>query len=253
MPSSFSPKRRPITVSIVSHGQLALIAPLLEQLASFSATAIDKVVLTINIPEADPIGAPGEGLPIERIHNSAPKGFGANHNAAFSRCESDWFLVLNPDIRLDADILTPLMAQAAPDTGLLAPRIFESGRRTAEAHRALLTPREILTRNRPGYCAPARPDWVPGLFMLLRSAVYRQIGGFDERYFMYGEDADLCARVRLAHWQLQVAETLQARHDAQRASHRDFRYLYWHATSLMRWWASPVFWRYRQLCQNAQP
>ncbi|MDB5877553.1 MAG: glycosyl transferase family protein, partial [Variovorax sp.] len=119
---------KPITVSIVSHGQLPLIRPLLEQLDRWSHAAIDKVVLTINIPEADAVAdLTGLRFKVERIENTRPKGFGANHNQAFGRCATPWFLVLNPDIRLDSDVLTPLMSQALPKSGLLTPRIMEPG------------------------------------------------------------------------------------------------------------------------------
>jgi len=239
-----SPSQLPITVSIVSHGQLALVLPLLEQLDRFSRASTAKVVLTLNIPEADLLAGRAWGFAIERIENPSPKGFGANHNQAFQHCQTPWFLVLNPDIRLDGDVLAPLIAQAAPDAGLLTPRILEPGKSTPEQHRAVITPLEILSRRKPGYARPAVPAWIPGLFMLFRSDAYRQIGGFDERFFMYGEDFDICARTQLAGWKLQVGEDLLARHEAQRASRSSKKHLYWHVTSLLKVWSSAVFWRY---------
>lgn len=248
MPTPPSPHPSPsITISIVSHGQLALIRPLLAQLDRFSRATTAKVVLTLNIPEPDALAGQTWGFALERIENAIPQGFGANHNQAFERCRTPWFLVLNPDIRFDGDVLTPLLAQAAPDAGLLTPRILEPGKTAPEPHRALLTPLEILGRKRSDYAQPAVPAWIPGLFMLFRSEAYRQVGGFDERFFMYGEDFDICARTRLAGWKLQVAEELRARHDAQRASHRSKRYLYWHASSLLKVWLSRAFWRYRRM------
>lgn len=239
--------RHPVTISIVSHGQLALVLPLLEQLDRHSRAVIDKVLLTLNIPEADVLAGRSWGFEVERIENASPKGFGANHNQAFERCETDWFLVLNPDIRFDNDVLSPLLAQAAADAGLLTPRILEPGKTEPEPHRALLTPLEIVGRKKPGYVRPTVPAWIPGLFMLFRSEAYRQVGGFDEKFFMYGEDFDICARTRLAGWKLQVGENLLARHDAQRESHRSRKYLYWHVTSLLKVWLSASFWRYLRL------
>ena len=239
--------RHPITISIVSHGQLALVLPLLEQLDTHSRAVIDKVLLTLNIPEADVLAGRSWGFEVERIENASPKGFGANHNQAFERCDTEWFLVLNPDIRFDNDVLSPLLAQASADAGLLTPRILEPGKTEPEPHRALLTPLEIVGRKKPGYVRPAVPAWIPGLFMLFRSKAYRQVGGFDEKFFMYGEDFDICARTRLAGWKLQVGENLLARHDAQRESHRSRKYLYWHVTSLLKVWLSGSFWRYLRL------
>ncbi len=247
MPSP-APDRKPVTVSIVSHGQLELILPLLEQLDHYSHAMVDKVLLTINIPEADAIARARWRFPVERIVNSVRRGFGANHNQAFKQCATRWFLVLNPDIRFDSDVLTPLVSQAAANSGLLAPRILEPGKQAPEQHRAIITPLEIVLRKRPGYAVPAEPAWIPGLFMLLRSEAYTRVGGFDERFFMYGEDFDICARLALAGWRLQIVEGLQALHDARRASHRSQRHLYWHLTSLLKLWSSAAFWRYRQRC-----
>ncbi|RYF30760.1 MAG: glycosyl transferase [Comamonadaceae bacterium] len=242
-----SSNRKPITVSIVSHGQLALVRPLLEQLDRFSLAMVEKVVLTINIPEPDLLADAIWRFPVERIVNAEAKGFGANHNAAFGQCDTAWFLVLNPDIRFDGDVLAPLVAQARPESGLLTPRILEPGKAAPEQHREIITPLEIVSRKRPGYVRPTVPAWIPGLFMLFRSDAYARIEGFDERFFMYGEDFDICARVQLAGWQLQVAENLLALHDARRASHRSKRHLYWHLSSLLRVWLSGAFWRYRRL------
>jgi hypothetical protein len=153
-PSSFPRPFPPITISIVSHGQLALVLPLLDQLDRHCRAVTAKVLLTLNIPEPDLLAGRHWGFEVERIENASPKGFGANHNQAFERCRSDWFLVLNPDIRLDSDVLTPLLAQAAPDAGLLTPRILEPGKAGPEPHRALLTPLEIVGRKKPGYVPP---------------------------------------------------------------------------------------------------
>jgi len=237
---------KPVTVSIVSHGQLELILPLLEQLSCLSAPSIDKVVLTVNVPEPDLLAGLSWNFALERIDNTNSKGFGANHNAAFKHCSSGWFLVLNPDMRFDSDVLTPLLAQAPTDCGLMTPRILEPGKAEPEQHRAVITPLEILKRKRAGYVRPRVPAWIPGLFMLFRSKAYSQITGFDERFFMYGEDFDICARTLIAGWKLQVAEDLVALHDARRASHASVRHLYWHASSLLKIWRSGTFWKYRK-------
>ena len=252
MPTAATEPSQRITVSVVSHGQLPLILPLLAQLDRFSAGAIAKVVLTLNIPEPDEaLATLPLRFPLERIDNAQAQGFGANHNQAFRRCMSDWFLVLNPDMRFDADVLAPLMAQARADAGLLTPRILEPGKARPEQHRAIITPLEIVRRKRPGYPIPAVPAWVPGLFMLFRSRAFQDVGGFDERFFMYGEDFDICARTRLAGWSLQVGEDLLARHEAQRASRRSAKHLYWHVTSLLKVWSSGVFWRLRGAARSA--
>ncbi|MDM0045162.1 galactosyltransferase-related protein [Variovorax dokdonensis] len=248
MTSPISTHPKPVTVSIVSHGQLGMIVPLLEQLDRLCAGSIERVVLTHNLPEADLLAGREWSFALDRVHNSVRQGFGANHNEAFKRCQTEWYLVLNPDIRLDSDVIAPLVALADTDAGLLAPRIMEPGKTEPEQHRRIITPLEILTRRKPGYPIPDKPDWIPGLFMLFRSEAYRQIEGFDaKRYFMYGEDFDICARLRLAGWQIQIGEALRARHEAQRASRRSGRHLWWHVTSLGKVWTSGPFWGVRRI------
>lgn len=241
----------PVTISVVSHGQLTLIQPLLEQIDRYSRSWVDRVVLTVNVPEPDLIVGVRWGFALERIVNPAPLGFGANHNQAFARCRSPWFLVLNPDVRFEGDVIGAMIAGALPHAGLLTPRVWEPGMDAPLPHRRLLTPFEILARRRAGHVAPDRPDWVAGLFMLFRSPAYQQIGGFDaQRYFMYGEDFDICARLRLGGWDIQVDEASRIIHEAQRASHRDLQHLRWHVGSLLKLWASPAFWRYRRLLRR---
>ena len=242
-----------ITVSIVSHGQQALILPLLEQLSQHCASSIDRVVLTTNIPEPNLCGATNWRLPVVPVLNARPHGFGANHNAAFRHCATPWFLVLNPDIRIDDDVLGQLLALAQADHGVLTPRIMEPGKSAPEPYRGMLTPREVLLRHRAGYRPPDHPAWIPGMFMLFRRQAFEGIGGFDERFFMYGEDFDICARLRLANWQIHVAEHMHALHAAQRASRRNWRHLRWHFMSLGKVWLSPTFWRYRAQQEASTP
>jgi GT2 family glycosyltransferase len=240
------PPSRPVTISVVSHGQWRLLRPLLQQLDTWCSGWIDSVVLTVNVPE--PLEPdPGWRFPVHRIDNAIPRGFGANHNAAFRRCRTPWFLVLNPDIRIDSDILGALLAGAEDPIGLLAPRILEPGCTQPEAYRGLLTPLELVGRRTAGHRPPREPAWVAGMFMLLRSRAFDSVGGFDERFFMYCEDFDLCARLRLAGWSLRIRESLLVMHEAQRASNSSLRPLGWHLASFARVWTSGAFWRYWRL------
>jgi N-acetylglucosaminyl-diphospho-decaprenol L-rhamnosyltransferase len=238
-----------VTVSIVSHGQWAMLRPLVDQLHAHCRGSVARIVLTVNVAEAADVPADWD-LPLEIVRNATPRGFGANHNAAFAHCTSPWFLVLNPDIRLDGDVLAALLARARPASGLLTPRIHEPHKAAPEPYRGLLTPAELLRRRSPGHRPPRHPAWVAGMFMLLRAEAFAAVRGFDERFFMYCEDFDLCARLRLAGWELQVEESLSVLHDARRASNSSLRPLLWHLASFARIWTSPSFWRYAALLRR---
>ena len=72
------------------------------------------------------------------------------------------------------------------------------------------------------------------MFILFRSEAYMQVKGFDERYFMYYEDADIGRRLARKGWKTMLEPNTTVIHDAQRASHRSIRHLQWHLKSMFR-------------------
>jgi hypothetical protein len=72
------------------------------------------------------------------------------------------------------------------------------------------------------------------MFMLLRSEVFRSVGGFDEAYFLYYEDVDLCRRLRAAGKYALYNPKAGVVHDARRASRREFALMRRHAASMLR-------------------
>ncbi len=241
------------TLSVVSHGQGPLVERLIADLSRIGTTRIAALLVTRNLPD-DPIQIPPTaGFPVRFIENAQPRGFGANHNAAFAQCSTPWFVVLNPDLRLTEDPFSSMLDAAAPNTGLVAPLVLEPDGRPADSARALVTPLTLARRalaSDATHPSPARPDWFAGMFLMLRSAAFAQIGGFDSRYFMYCEDVDLSARLALAGWRLQQVEAAHVVHEARRASRGSARHLRWHLTSLARLWTSRTFWRYRALLRG---
>jgi GT2 family glycosyltransferase len=69
--------------------------------------------------------------------------------------------------------------------------------------------------------------------MLFRSEAFADVGGFDERFFLYYEDVDICARLWNAGWKVVLQPSVSVVHDARRSSHRDLRYASLHARSMM--------------------
>jgi len=79
------------------------------------------------------------------------------------------------------------------------------------------------------------------MFMLVRQQAYAELGGFDERFFMYCEDHDFCLRLQLADWKMQAEDDVVVLHEAQRLSHSSLRALRWHLASLAKTWISLAF------------
>ena len=234
-----------MTVSIVSHGHEKLVAELLRQLAATGAGEIEQVVVTHNLPAPRSATAPSDWpFTLTELFNPDPLGFGANHNRAFGHCTTDFFCVLNPDITLpDPSIWRALLQQARqPGVGCAYPRLLEPDGRPQQNEREAVTPLSLLRRHLLK-APPRRTDWASGAYWVVPAAAWRALGGFDERYFMYCEDADFCLRLQLAGWRLARADAA-AGHAAAWASRRPGQAMGWHLRSLLRLWGSPVLWRY---------
>ena len=227
-----------LSVSIVSHGQLALAEALLRDLAPVTLPL--EILLTLNVPE----DARLPSHPALRItRNTAARGFAANHNAAFQLARGEFFCVLNPDVRLRAEVFEPLVERlrADPRLGVVAPRVLspdvaveDTARRFPTAWSLLLKLFGVERRMAIAARDMAYPDWVAGMFMLFPRQVFQQAGGFDPGYFLYYEDADLCARLRKLGYRVGYCAELSIVHDAQRTSRRNPRYLRWHLSSMLR-------------------
>ncbi|MFZ4757331.1 MAG: glycosyltransferase family 2 protein [Burkholderiaceae bacterium] len=242
---------RSVSVSVVSHGHGPLLRALLEDLARLDSPHVAEVILTLNIPEAPGFSVPALPVPLRVIANPEPRGFGANHNAAFALAAAPRFAILNPDLRLDADPFG-LLAQAldAPRVALVAPRIVDEAGAPAPSARRLYTPLEIVSRLWRHAGTLDEPEWLAGMFLMARADAFAEVGGFDERYFLYIEDVDLCTRLRVSGWTLAVVPQAVARHAAQHASHRSLQHLRWHIASMLRYWRSPGF---RQRLRRRDP
>jgi hypothetical protein len=238
-----------ISVSVVSHGQGGLVANLLTDLHERS-TADIEVLLTVNIPEVLPFAPGSFRFPVQVVENDVPKGFGANHNAAFRRSAHDVFCVLNPDIRLPADPFPELLKRLADGrTGVVAPLARSPEGGIEDSARPFPTPIYILRKAlfgpppsdyRAGD-ADLAPDWVGGMFMVFPRDAFAAVRGFDERYHLYYEDVDLCARLRLAGREIVFCPSVEVLHDARRQSRHSLRYLGWHVASMLRFFTSGPF------------
>lgn len=231
-----------VTVSIVSHRQNALVNGLLGDLARHCGEDI-PVVLTENVPDAVSFATGPFADRIQVIRNPQPKGFGANHNAAFAQCRTPFYCVANPDIRLPANPFPALLdglqderiAVAGPLVRSPAGAVEDSARRFPTI--GTLLRKTFDGRRGPDYPVdrgPLEVDWVAGMFMLLRSEVFRSVGGFDEAYFLYYEDVDLCRRLRAAGKYALYNPKAEVVHDARRASRREFALMRRHAASMLR-------------------
>ena len=238
-----------VCVSVVSHLQARLVKSLLDDLAAHCRDTV-TVILTLNVDEPLPFEIGDYGFPIELVRNGSARGFGANHNAAARLCHGRTFGVLNPDIRLAANPFPALIEElerhgsgTGAGAGVVAPRIVDPAGRTEDSARRFPTLSGLVAKALGRASAldyeigssPISPDWIAGMFMLFRHDAFRAVAGFDERYFLYYEDVDICARLRAAGYDVRLVPTVSAVHHARRASRSHWRHRAWHMQSVLRY------------------
>lgn len=240
-----------IVISVVSHYHFNLIKSLgsLEKLASvFSVHVIDNV------------GEEGfydwcKKYNISYVKNHNKCGFGENNNKLFKQAfteitEDDYFLVLNPDIIVSADEIMKLAISMKSDSTKLATiNLFkDSGfscydnaiRRfpvlTDFIHSYLLG-RNPSIIDKSIIKKPTKVDWASGAFLMFNAFLYNRINGFDDGYFMYCEDVDICLRAKLiANESLVYYPDIKALHLAAHSNRRLLsKSFFWHLNSIIRY------------------
>ena len=203
---------------------------------------VSRIIVTYNIPEITKIGAVSK---VEVINNPVPQGFGVNHNVAFRLCQDEFFCVINPDIYfpknpfpLLLDTLSAYMAAVVSPAALSSDGNIEDNARRFPTPLGLLKKFLRVSDGRYQYTIGDKPfvvDWVGGMFMLFRAVDYKCVSGFDENFFLYYEDVDICVRLWKVHRSVCICPNVQVIHNARRASRRDLRHMLWHFVSMMRY------------------
>ena len=234
-----------ITVSVVSHGHGHMVSGLVNKVLSFKN--IDKVIVTLNLEETLDFVQDSR---IQIIENPKPKGFGSNHNAAFRECVSEYFCVLNPDVEFLKDPFPDLVdAFECTEASLVAPLVQNSQGDPEDCWRKFPSPLSLgfkaLGLSDGSYDLSLQkerfsPDWIAGMFLLIKSEKYASINGFDEKFFLYYEDVDLCVRLQEHGCKIVGCLNIQIIHNAHRSSHINLRYAYIHFRAMLRYFMTDL-------------
>jgi GT2 family glycosyltransferase len=187
----------------------------------------EVVVVDSASPNGDAAAACREFPDVRLIERSRNDGFGSAANAGVAATSGRWVLLLNPDAWPIDDGLGRLAewAESRPRLGAAGPGLVDSaGLPQRSTIRPPLGAASLAVwaafphavsgiyaawRRRTGWVrrgevGPA--EFLQGAVLLVRREAFEQVGGFDESFFMYGEDADLCARLRAAGWGVELCE-----------------------------------------------
>ena len=180
------------------------------------------------------------------------EGFGAAHNLVIGRIDSQYHAIINPDIMVESDVLSTLSGffDANPDVGIACPAtFFPDGRPqllpkrnpTLKYLAASRLPFRWAKKTRAHYVmededltAVLDVEFVTGCFMFARTGLLKRVGGFDHRYFLYMEDADLTREIR-KYARAVYVPFVRVTHHWNRKSAQSIKYLLIHLSSVLKY------------------
>jgi N-acetylglucosaminyl-diphospho-decaprenol L-rhamnosyltransferase len=199
-----------ISILIVTFNNASTIELCLESLQRQTFTEF-KILIFDNASGDSTIRKISKNSDIKMFSGEKNIGFGAAINKLAEKAEADYLFILNPDCICPPETLARLYDFARIHPGAVSPAlIYPDGKPQASARSFPSYKNIIFSRRSPlfqlgltktgdaGYLAfdqPAKVPAISGTAMFIRSELFRQIGGFDERFFMYLEDIDFCRRL----------------------------------------------------------
>lgn len=236
--TSTGPPDLDLRVIVVTYSPGEHLATFLDSLVLATAGSYEVVLADNGSTDGSPEKAVADHDNVTLVHTGGNLGYGGAANVGARGATTSWLLVANPDVIWDVGALDELLAAAErwPRAATLGPGIrtptnelypsargFPSlGRGIAHALLGWVWPSNPWTasyrRERGAAEERAIDGWLSGSCLLLRREAFTSVGGFDESYFMYFEDTDLCERLLRAGWQNVYVPSAQVTHEGGHAT-----------------------------------
>lgn len=209
-----------VSIILVNYNGATIIKDCLYSLQQFNQTIPSEIIVVDN--------ASGDGSPdlvreyfpeVKLICETHNHGFGKGNNIGAKAARGDFLLFLNPDTILTEDFLPGLLTvmKQNPEVGIVAPKLvnrdgslqistspaigilgeYIAQRRSHQYHRG-----QNLKKISQKFSQQQEVDIVVGAALLIRTKLFTQLRGFDENFFMYFEESDLCQRARYLGWKV---------------------------------------------------
>ncbi len=229
-----------VSISIVTYNNEEHISSLLDSLKKHIKKA-NYIIYVIDNGSIDKTVEIVKNYDVVFIQNTKNIGFGAGHNLAIRQSKSKYHVCINPDIIVNYDVISDIAdyMDFHEDIGILIPKILNMDgtiqilpkRDPKLMHlisrriqiRPLQKYRHKYEMRDMNYEFPFDIEFTSGCFMFMRTSIVQQIGGFDERYFLYFEDADMGRSIRKyarAHYN----PSFEVYHHWNRACKRELKY-----------------------------
>lgn len=250
---------RKITGCIVTYNNIATIDKAVSSLLECTESDFRLYIVDNGSTDGTPEFIEKNYPEVTVIRSGGNIGFGAGHNLILDRLDSDYHVIINPDISVRDDVISSLAAylDGNPDAGLVSPEVrFPDGKPQILGKRnpclrylfashfrgkgdAEKTLREYAMLDED-YSKPFPIENATGCFIFIRTEIFKKLGGFDKRYFMYFEDCDLSREVnRISKVIFNPLVTVY--HEWHRESKSNMKLKLIHITSMLKYFAKWTF------------
>ena len=244
-----------ITGCIVTHNNEDLIEPCISSILSSTKNLDFTLYISDNLSTDKTLTIVRENFPsVVIIENKNNFGYGAGHNQVLPFLDSEYHIIINPDIVIPSeDEISSPIAKLAEflennlTVAMVTPKILNMD--GSEQFLPKLTPsfpyllsgklpfmknkREEYTMKNAVITEPIPIDFCTGCFMFLRTKLFKQLDGFDDRYFMYLEDADLSKEIQ-AFGAIEFCPCTYVYHNWARSSSKKMKFLVIHIQSMFK-------------------
>lgn len=241
-----------LSIAIVAYNNETDVKKAVCSILEHTAISISKRIYIVDNSNEPNTLKELEQLYPEVSYEKMPKnlGFGAGHNRVLTKLDSRFHAIVNPDILLTEDSLGILMHfLETRSAGMAIPRMVDERGVQQEVCRRELTVFDMVIRHLPfgfgkrrayhtmqdmDYTKPFPVPFAQGSFLVLRTELFQRLEGFDERFFMYVEDADFCRRLNEIS-DLWYCPDTTVIHRWERASHKNSALRREHLRSMLRY------------------
>jgi GT2 family glycosyltransferase len=238
-----------ITASVVLFNENLEI--LKKTVDSFLKTPLEKKLFLIDNSPKNRLEKYFEHPEIEYLFVGENIGFGKAHNLVIDKLTANFHLILNPDVTFSSDVILALITELSKstDVSFITPKVLFSNKENQYVCRKhptffnLINRKSKISKNQTikneyrnqdlerSFC----PEFMHGCFMLFKTADFKYLGGFDERYFLYMEDADICRRIDKIEKKILFFPNVEITHQLQKGSSKSMKLFIYHLSSAIKY------------------
>jgi len=246
-----------LSMTIVAYHNYEQIKVAIESIEKFTNLQIEKTIYISDnsaddVPKSEFMTYLSRYEDVVYIDNKNNLGFGRGHNAVLDYLKSDYHAIVNPDIEIDEDVFSSMLTymEENPEVGMVIPKIVDEKGALQAAYRKYPTVFDMFIRmflkpffkrrqanhtlQNMDYSRPFQIPFAQGCFLVIRTELFKYLNGFDDRYFMYMEDADLCRRVNEISRVVYYPKAT-VMHAWEKGSHKNKKLLMIHIQSMVRY------------------